>query len=51
MEDLYAKSVSNSGEIIEYIFSSLEAEVNQQISHIAMSFDEFIHLQSKDRVS
>ena len=51
MEDYCERILGNSNDDSDQSFVSLEATVLQQMSHIALSFDEFIHLQSKDRVS
>ena len=51
MEDYCEKILGNSNDVSDQAFASLEATVLQQMSHIALSFDEFIHLHSKDRVS
>lgn len=51
MEDCCEKILGNSNEVSDQAFASLEATVLQQMSHVALSFDEFIHLQSRERVS
>ena len=51
MENYCERILGNSTDVSDQAFASLEATVVQQMSHIALSFDEFIHLQSKDRVS
>ena len=51
MEDYCDRILGNSNDVSDQAFASLEATVLQQMSHIALSFDEFIHLQSKERVS
>ena len=51
MEDYCERILDNSNDVSDQGFASLEATVLPQMSHIALSFDEFIHLQSKDRVS
>ena len=51
MEDYCERILGNSNEVSYQAFESLEATILQQMSHIALSFDEFIHLQSRERVS
>ena len=51
MENYCERILGNSTDVSDQAFASLEATVVQQMSHIALSFDEFIHLQSKERVS
>ena len=51
MENYCERILGNSTDVSDQAFASLEATVLQQMSHIALSFDEFIHLQSNDRVS
>ena len=51
MENYCERILGNSTDVSDQAFASLEATVLQQMSHIALSFDEFIHLQSKERVS
>ena len=50
MEDYCERILGNSNEVSYQAFESLEATILQQMSHIALSFDEFIHLQSRERV-
>ena len=50
MDDYCERILDDSNEVSDQAFGSLEASVLQQMSHIALSFDEFIHLQSRERV-
>ena len=50
MDDYCERILDDSNEVSDQAFRSLEASVLKQMSHIALSFDEFIHLQSRERV-
>ena len=51
MEDIHREVLDNDHIISMQNMASLETVVYQQIPHIAINFDEFIHLRNQERVS